>query len=381
VRTRTAFISHEHAYSLGTVEDSGHPYLSIPVTFGAIDTSELYGISPDELERFQADPVAAAAFAAECRQHLHDDRRLGTPGWRRGTPIEPAPAGAPARAPITISAPREGARTIRGAQPPVGTWFAEGDDAPDLVPARPHLRRLGGDDPRIQAVAAAARSGDLDGRAVLVDLVHDRDESLAVRLEAQRLLVLLARERDLADATTFAYLDDAPDEMVEEFAGSGKLLLARSGVQWLIRVGREGWRDQDVRRRVIPSLLMLVDPGDPSQEPTLVQLAKRATSTFEQTTAEYLLSGEPWSPATIVERMRSAALASHAKGALYSNWFLAADLAVWSGIGGPYLRDALLTDDDLAAVLAWADALDALPWVPGRKYFHGHDVDGGSSLR
>jgi len=138
-----------------------------------------------------------------------------------------------------------------------------------------------------------------------------------------------------------------------------------------------------VRRAVVPSLLVLVDrtEAERREPPTLVSLARSGVRTLADESAGYLLKGAPWSPATIVARMRDGARQAHAAGELYGNWFLAADLALWSGIPGPYLKDVLLSDDDLAAVEAWADALDALPWVPGRKYVHGHDVDGGPSLR
>ncbi len=386
--THTTYVSREHLYVLGVDEATGRPYLSIPVSNSVADYSERYGISPEELERFLADGAAAAAFAAACRARTEDSRLLEQPGWNRGTPRMPAAdAGPPAPAVAAPPAPEraaatDGATTIRAAMPPAGTWFGPESDEPAIA-ARPHMALTAPLDERVAAVAAAVRAGDLSGRESLVDLLHDREESLSVRLQAQRLLVLVARDQDFAERTTFRYLDDAEPEIVEAFAGLGKLALARSAVDVLVRVGRAGWEDQDVRRAVVPSLLVLVDrtEAERREPPTLVSLARSAVRTFADESAAYLLKGAPWSPASIVERMRAGARRAHAAGELYGNWFLAADLAVWSGIPGPYLKDALLTDDELAAIVAWADALEALPWVPGRKYVHGHDVDGGPSLR
>ncbi|SDH64809.1 hypothetical protein [Agrococcus jejuensis] len=385
---RTPFVSRARLFTLGIDDETGRGFLAIPVSIGAIDTHERYALTPEQLERFLADEDAAGDFADECRAREHDSLLLGEQGWRRGTPIAPPPAGTPlpprpARAP---AAPRtDAADAIRASEPPAGTWFGPepGVDLP--IVATPHLRELAPLDARVAAVAAAARAGDLSGREALVDLLHDASDDilLETRLQAQRLLVVLARDEDFADPTTFRYLDDAPEELLHDVAGLGRRMQARSAIDVLVRVGRGHWRDQDVRRSIIPSLLMLVDRSDDErrEEPTLVSLAKSAHRTLQDESATYLLSGQPWSPRPAIERMRAGAIKAHASGSRSATWFLAPDLSLWSGIPGPYLKDVVLTDDDLAAVVGWADALDALPWVAGRKYVHGHDVDGGPSLR
>ncbi|GAA2170634.1 hypothetical protein GCM10009846_01720 [Agrococcus versicolor] len=386
MKTRTVRFSREHYYSLDIEEETGRRVLSIPVTFGAIDSEERYALSDELFARLVEDEAAAQAFADECRAHAHDDLLVTELGWRRGSPIEPSPAGTmlpPAPAPA--SAPVEGAQAIRGDEPPASVWFGpDPSGGPERV-ASPHRAAAAPLDERVASVASAAREGDLSGRTALVDLLHDSSPdgpSMQARLQAQRLLVSLARDEDIAEPTTFRYLDDAPMALVEAFAGSGRLLQARSATDALVRVGRAHWREPDVRRGLISSLLVLVHrQEDRRVEPTLVNLAKAAVTTLAEQPAAYLLKSGPWSPSEQIGRMRSSAERCHAQGSLFGNWFLAPDLALWSGIPGPYLKDVLLSDDDLAAVLAWADALDALAWVPGRKYFHGHDVDGGPSLR
>ncbi|MFC7431517.1 MULTISPECIES: hypothetical protein [unclassified Agrococcus] len=386
--TRTVRFSREHHYSLDVEEETGRRVLSIPVTFGAVDSEERYALSDDVFARLVEDEAAASAFAAECRRHEHDDLLVTELGWRRGSPIEPPPAGAvlpPAPGPASAAAPAEGANAIRGDEPPASVWFGPDPTAGPERVASPHRMEAAPLDERVAAVAAAAREGDLGRRTELVDMLHDASAdgpSMRARLQAQRLLASLARDEDVADPTTFRYLDDAPAALVEAFAGSGRLLQARSAADLLIRVGRAHWREPDVRRGLISSLLVLVHrQEDRRVEPTLVNLAKAAVATLAEEPAAYLLKSSPWSPTEQIGRMRASALRCHEQGSLYGSWFLAADLALWSGIPGPYLKDVVLSDADLAAVLAWADALDALPWVPGRKYFHGHDVDGGPSLR
>lgn len=387
--TRTAFVSRAHLYSLGTDDETGRHYLAIPVSLGAIDTQERYGLTPEQFERFLADEAAASAFAAECRARAHDDLLLGERGWRRGTPIDPPPEGTPlpplpARAP---AAPRtDAADAIRASEPPAGTWFGPEPGVEVPIVASPHRRELGPLDERVAAVAAAARAGNLSGRETLVELLHasgDDAPDVETRLQAQRLLVAMARDEDFAEPTTFRYLDDAPEALLHDIAGLGRRMQARSSIDVLVRVGRAHWRDHDVRRSLIPSLLMLVDrdADERREEPTLVSLARSAHRTLQEESATYLLSGRPWSPRPAIERMRAGAVRAHASGSRFATWFNAPDLALWSGIPGPYLKDVVLTDADVAAVVAWADALDALPWVDGAKYVHGHDVDGGPSLR
>ncbi|WP_349866800.1 hypothetical protein [Leifsonia sp. WHRI 6310E] len=85
-RPRDEYTSREHRYSLGTVEATGEPYASVPVTTGVADYEEFYRLTPEQHARFLADPDAALAFVEECRLREHDDLLLQQPGWNRGTP-------------------------------------------------------------------------------------------------------------------------------------------------------------------------------------------------------------------------------------------------------------------------------------------------------
>jgi hypothetical protein len=87
LQPRDEYSSDENLYSLGVDELSGRRYASLPVTIGVVDYEEYYELTDDEYARFMADPVTAAAFVEECRNHEHDELLMQEPGWNRGTPI------------------------------------------------------------------------------------------------------------------------------------------------------------------------------------------------------------------------------------------------------------------------------------------------------
>ncbi|WP_285727957.1 hypothetical protein [Psychromicrobium xiongbiense] len=87
MKVQDAFHSPEGRYSLGTVEETGQPFLSIPVTIGVADYEEYYALSDDEYRLLLADPREAAAFAEACRDRTQDERLIQKPGWNRGIPM------------------------------------------------------------------------------------------------------------------------------------------------------------------------------------------------------------------------------------------------------------------------------------------------------
>lgn len=87
MRVTDEFFSREDRYSLGRVDDTGQTFLSIPVSNGIVDYEEFFALSAEEHQLLLADPRAAVAFAASCRQHSEDERLIEKPGWNRGTPI------------------------------------------------------------------------------------------------------------------------------------------------------------------------------------------------------------------------------------------------------------------------------------------------------
>ena len=82
-----AFSSRENRYSLGLETESGHRYLSIPVSNGLVDYEEYYALTPAAYDELGADAAAAARFAEACRRHEHDDLLVQQPGSNRGTPV------------------------------------------------------------------------------------------------------------------------------------------------------------------------------------------------------------------------------------------------------------------------------------------------------
>ena len=87
VTARNTYVSRQHRFALGIDDESGRPYVSIPVTIGVADDEEFYGIDDVQYAQFLAEPDLALAFVEECRRREHDGLLLEQPGWNRGIPI------------------------------------------------------------------------------------------------------------------------------------------------------------------------------------------------------------------------------------------------------------------------------------------------------
>ncbi|KQZ14456.1 hypothetical protein ASD44_10525 [Mesorhizobium sp. Root554] len=84
MKARDAFISHRHRFSLGSNDETGQFYLSIPVGNRLADYEEYYALTPEEFERFLHDEEAAASFANRCRTRQLDHLLVVPPGSDRG---------------------------------------------------------------------------------------------------------------------------------------------------------------------------------------------------------------------------------------------------------------------------------------------------------
>lgn len=80
-------VSRSDRYSLGREQDTGKPYLSIPVANRLVDYEEYYQLTDAKLDEFMNDASEASSFADECRSHLHDELLILKPGRDRGTAI------------------------------------------------------------------------------------------------------------------------------------------------------------------------------------------------------------------------------------------------------------------------------------------------------
>ena len=80
-------VFRDERFSVGVEQPSGQPYLSIPVSNGFVDYEEYYRLERAELDRFLADPRAAAEFAERCRRRELDHLLIQKPGSNRGVPI------------------------------------------------------------------------------------------------------------------------------------------------------------------------------------------------------------------------------------------------------------------------------------------------------
>lgn len=81
------YFSREERFSVGTEQESGKKYLSIPVSNGLVDYEEYYELTQAQYAQFIDDHVAAANFADSCRRHERDELLIQKPGWNRGTPV------------------------------------------------------------------------------------------------------------------------------------------------------------------------------------------------------------------------------------------------------------------------------------------------------
>lgn len=81
---RETVASESGGFALGVERRKNQPYLEIRVRTRLGTGREHYRLTPDEYERFVGDHATAAAFAAECRNGTHDDRRFVTGRRRRG---------------------------------------------------------------------------------------------------------------------------------------------------------------------------------------------------------------------------------------------------------------------------------------------------------
>ena len=87
MKPQDEYFSRENLYSLGTDGESGDRYLSIPVSAGPFDYEEYYRLDDEQYARFLAYPLAAIAFAWECRRQEHDELLLEPARENRGTAI------------------------------------------------------------------------------------------------------------------------------------------------------------------------------------------------------------------------------------------------------------------------------------------------------
>lgn len=87
MKPRDEFFSRAERYSLGTDEESGRRFASLPVSSGAVDYEEYYELTDEQFAQFLAVPTDAVTFIEECRRREHDDLLLQNPGWNRGNPV------------------------------------------------------------------------------------------------------------------------------------------------------------------------------------------------------------------------------------------------------------------------------------------------------
>jgi hypothetical protein len=87
MKFKDVVVKRDERYSVGTEEDSGKHYVSIPVSNGMVDYEEYYEIDQPTFERYRADPDSARDFVERCRRREVDHLLIVKPGKNRGTAI------------------------------------------------------------------------------------------------------------------------------------------------------------------------------------------------------------------------------------------------------------------------------------------------------
>ncbi|WP_210642053.1 hypothetical protein [Pseudomonas sp. Tri1] len=87
MKFQDALVHRDQRFCVGTEQDSGRCYVSIPVSNGMVDYEEYYAIDRATFELFRRDPDAALPFVARCRRRELDELLIVPPGANRGTAI------------------------------------------------------------------------------------------------------------------------------------------------------------------------------------------------------------------------------------------------------------------------------------------------------
>lgn len=87
MKFKDVLVDREERFSIGVEEESGHFYLSIPVSNGMVDYEEYYEIDEAAFETYRIDMKAAMNLVLRCRNREADDLLMIQPGKDRGTPV------------------------------------------------------------------------------------------------------------------------------------------------------------------------------------------------------------------------------------------------------------------------------------------------------
>jgi hypothetical protein len=78
------FFSKSERFSVGTEEESGKLYVSIPVSNRMVDYEEYFEIDKSTFDTYIKDPASALSFVERCRNREVDHLLIIQPGIDRG---------------------------------------------------------------------------------------------------------------------------------------------------------------------------------------------------------------------------------------------------------------------------------------------------------
>lgn len=263
---------------------------------------------------------------------------------------------------------------------PDPTWF--GEPTGSLADARTRFEAA--DDVRERALAAVelCKLGDFSERAAIVKFVHECVDD-AERIDAQLALLAVADDALLADPSTTAYLGGASFDVLFQFAGNGREMLARSAVPVLLMLLSELGELHEIRDYAFSSLDDLVGfdgTGISEDDFTVEDVTAHASAVLAAVPATYVLDGKPFSPAGVAKSMTMWAMRAQQTGTRFSNLADAEVLSLWSGVRCPTIAAESIGEAEVDQLVRYASELAKLPWQPGVKYFYGHPVEGGPGL-
>ena len=81
------FVSRTEYFTVGTEEESGDYYVSIPVRNSKVEYSEYYRIPAQLYEQYKPEFNQLLFVVEECRSRLRDEDLIIKPGTERGWPL------------------------------------------------------------------------------------------------------------------------------------------------------------------------------------------------------------------------------------------------------------------------------------------------------
>lgn len=224
------------------------------------------------------------------------------------------------------------------------------------------------------------KRGDFTARPQLFRWLNEHPSHPEAR-RAQYAALAVTRNEDLLDASNMDYLWSADFEVMFSFAYSGIEMMAKAAVPLLLMVLAEDDFPHEFHDGAFDGLCELLGDEGLSEDDDTEALAVVARERLASIDADYILRGEPAVPSWYGQRLTLIAQRSLNQGSPMTFGSVYAEpLSTWSGIECPNYDGQVLSAAQVESLVQYVLRLSNLAWRPGRKYFYGHDVEGGPGL-